>query len=176
MTTPASRSLALGFLHIRRSSPEVFRGGYLITSEYGRPIEFHYSSEVTVPRSHQVLYGKQFEPQLSADVLAKPMTDRQGTAPRLILVDTPALLDLRRLIPAPVVLVQPRPDLVGEKLEEGVDPLLPPQAHPDFTKDLAAFEKIRSLVPPGFDWMEPFARIEEALAEIREPSLSFHAA
>lgn len=168
MSSPASRSLALGFLHVRRSSPETFRGGYLLTTEYGRPIEFHYSSEVVVPRSHQVLFGRQFEPLLSAEVLAKPMTDRQSTAPRLILVDTPALLDLRRLIPAPVVLLS--------TVAEGGEAILKSQTHPEFDKDLAAFEKIRTLVPPGLDWMEPFARIEEALAEIKEPSISFHAA
>jgi len=168
MSTPANRSLVLGFLHVRRTSPEAFRGGYLLTTDYGRPIEFHYSSEVSVPRSHQVLFGKQFEPLLSAEVLAKPMTDRQSTAPRLILVDTPALLDLRRLIPAPVVLLS--------TIAEGGESKLKPQSHPEFEKDLAAFEKIRTLVPPGLDWMEPFVRIDEALAEIREPSLSFQAA
>lgn len=168
MSTPASRSLSLGFLHVRRSSPETFRGGYLLTTEYGRPIEFHYSSEVTVPKSHQVLFGKQFEPLLSAEVLAKPMTDRQSTAPRLILVDTPALLDLRRLIPAPVVLLT--------TFTESGDRTLKAQSHPEFEKDLAAFEKIRTLVPPGLDWTEPFLRIDEALTEIKDPSITFHAA
>lgn len=167
MSTASQRSLVLGFLHVRQSRPETFRGGYLLVTDYGRPIEFHYTSEIHVPKLHQHLYGPQFEPTLFVETFAKPLTDRQSTAPRMIAVDQRALLGLRSRIPAPVVMI------TGSAPQAEGDSSRPVQVDcmADFEKDLAAFEKIRSLVPPAFDWIEPFERIDAALAEIQTPSL-----
>ncbi len=153
-----SKSLVLGFVDVRRESPETFRAGYLLTTDYGRPMEFHYTTQVSVPKSHQLLYGPDFEPIFFSENLAKPMTDRQGSAPQLVAVGTPALLRLRTLIPAPVVHVS-RPDKDGPIVAT---------AHPAHPKDQAIFEKVAGMVPPGFDWMELFDRLQGALAEVKE--------
>jgi hypothetical protein len=154
----APRSLVLGFLDVVRESAELFRGGYLIATDYGRPIEFHYTSQASVPRSHQLLYGPDFEPIFFADHLAKPMTDRQSSAPQLIVVGSPALVRLRGSIPAPVVHVT--------RAAEGSSFLA--HTHPDHPKDRAVFEKVAGLVPPGFDWLEILERVRGALSEVKE--------
>ncbi len=156
-----SKSLVLGFMDVRRESPETFRAGYLLTTDYGRPIEFHYTSPVSVPRAHQLLYGPDFEPVFFSENLAKPMTDRQGSAPQLVAVGTPALLQLRKSIPAPVVHLT-RPDKDGPIVAT---------AHPAHPKDLSIFEKVAGMVPPGFDWMELFDRLQGALAEVKETAV-----
>ncbi|MBY0587934.1 hypothetical protein K2X85_12210 [bacterium] len=154
------RSLVLGFVGVRRESSTTFRAGYLLVTDYGRPIEFHYTAPVTVPQSHQLLYGPDFEPIFFSESLAKPMTDRQSAAPHLIVVASPALLRLRQMIPAPVVYV----------FRVSPDGPWACQSHPEFAKDQGIFEKAASMVPPGFDWREIFERIDAALAETKETS------
>jgi hypothetical protein len=152
------RTLVLGFIDVRRESPEVFRAGYLLTTDYGRPVEFHYTSAVQVSTIHQALYGADFEPIFFSEHLSKPMTDRQTAAPQLIAVANRSLLRLRTLIPAPVVHLSRSSD----------DGSLLVTTHPDFAKDKGVFEKVAGLVPPGFDWLELFDRLQTALAETKE--------
>lgn len=165
MARPAPRSLVLGFLHVARPSTNTYRAGYLLTTDYGRPIEFHYTTQVNVSPLQQALYGATFERILYAEVLAKPMTDRQSAAPQMIVVDASPLLELRRRIPAPVVAVSRQ---VGE---HGIAAIAQ-REHPN---DLAVFEKVCAMTPSGFDWMEPFERIAAALSEIADPATSLAA-
>ena len=164
------RSITLGFIAVHVGSDSGLRGGYLLTSEFGRPIEFHYTSELRIPRQQQILYGTEFEPYVYSELLAKPLTDRQKTVPQIIVVNRHALLDLRRLIPAPVacLVAQERgKDEDGEQDSCG----LQVQTHSEFAQDQIFFEKIRALVPASFDWLEPFERLEQALSEVRDPQV-----
>lgn len=156
MAPSAGKSLTLGFLDVVGDDASGYRGGYLLTNEFGRPIEFHHTTPVTVSRQDRLLHGAGFESYLFVDTLAKPMTDRQSAAPRLIVVGQPILLELRRQIPAPVV------HLVGGERESAVA-----RALEDHASDQAAFEKLRGLAPPQFDWLEPLGRIRAALEESR---------
>lgn len=162
MAKAGDKPVVLGFISVQPTKDGGVRGGYLLTTEYGRPIEFHYTSEVAIPRPQQILHGEGFEPYLYAEIVAKPMTDRQGTAPRAILVDHPALLELRRLIPAAVI--QLRRNAQGEGQFQ-------PRVHVDFPQDEAAFGILQNLVPRNFDWLEPFERIDQALGEIQDPRM-----
>lgn len=149
-----AKSIVLGFLHVARPKADSFRAGYLLVDDYGRPLEFHYSSEIRVSGAQQVLFGPRFTETLYVDVFGKPLTDRQTVAPRVLFVDSPHLLPIRKAIPAPVVW--------SASIQDGAS--LAPRskgAEPD-----SLFEKIRTLLPAGFDWMEPFERIRLALAEL----------
>lgn len=164
MAKAGARSLVLGFLHVASSIPSRYRGGYLLLTDYGRPIEFHYTSELSISPLQQALFGAQFERIVYADLLAKPMTDRQSTAPQILVVNSPVLLELRRQIPAPVVAIS-----------VAKDHALTATTHRDYVGDLAVFEKVRTMTPSGFDWMEPFDRIAAALAEVTDPATSMAA-
>lgn len=97
--------ISVGFLLVKPTQRGGLRGGYLITSAYGRPIEFHYTGEILVPPPQRVLYGTRFEPAVYGETIGKALTDRQSRAPKLIAVTQPACMSLRRLIPAPMVCV-----------------------------------------------------------------------
>ena len=153
MAQPTGRGIVLGFLTVRETPDGGARGGYLLTTEYGRPIEFHYTSELRIAGPQRVLYGETALEYLHLDALAIPLTERQTAAPHAVLVDRPGLLELRRRIPAPALLVD------GAEI----------RAHAAFPRDLEALARLREHVPVGFDWREPFARLTQALAEIREP-------
>ena len=156
----ATTGKVIGFLKVRESAAMGFRAGYLLTNEYGKPIEFHFTSELVVQKTHRLLYGAGFEPYLFVEVLGKPLTDRQSTAPRAVLVDHPALLGLRKQIPAPVLFIS----------LSGGDGDATAETHAEHPEDLAAFDKLRDWVPSGFQWSEPFERILSALEEVEEPN------
>jgi hypothetical protein len=151
--------MVLGFLKIRQTPPDGYRGGYLLTTDYGRPLEFHFTAPLKISRQERILYGGSFDSFVFAEVLGKPLTDRQGVAPQIVLVDSRGLLELRRKIPAPVVLIT-----------KSADGTIHAQPHPDFLQDQSAFEKLKSLVPSGLDWLEPFVRIDQALDEVGDVS------
>lgn len=161
MAKAGDKPVVLGFLTVRETATGGYRGGYLLTSEYGRPIEFHYTTELKASRRHQILHGAGYEDYIYAEVLAKPMTDQQGTAPRAILVDRPQLLALRPLIPAAVLYLNPE--------TAGTSGQISAIVHPNHGQDQPAFGVLGKIVPSNFDWMEPFERIAEALSEIQDP-------
>ncbi|QDU59308.1 hypothetical protein Pan216_01360 [Planctomycetes bacterium Pan216] len=165
MGSPSSKSIVIGFLTVRPVDETALRGGYLLTTEFGRPLEFHYTSELRVSHQQRLLYGPSFDSYIQAEVIAKPMTNRQSTAPRIIVVNRMPLLDLRRHIPAPVSCLLE----TQAKPEEPDSRPFRIEVHDEYPYDRAAFDKIQKLAAEGFDWLEPFERIEQALAEIREP-------
>lgn len=171
-----AKPLVLGFMAVREYSSGGLRAGYLLTTGFGRPIEFHYTSEVRFQRQQRLLFGTTFEAYALAELLGKPLTDRQSTAPRIIVVNRRGLLELRRHIPAPVVFLEPRSAeaeaRVGQMTTEtALPPAVSAVCLPEFAQDIQAFEKIRALAAANFDWHEPFERLDQALVEITEPSV-----
>lgn len=114
----ASRHLVLGFM-TARTTPGGVRGGYLICNEYGRPIEFHYTSEVRITKAHHILYGAGIERYVHAEVLGRALIERQTKAPHLLITDCAPMLELRRAIPAPMVWVRRPPSSAGPSASVG---------------------------------------------------------
>lgn len=163
MSRASARNLILGFLTVKETASGGRRGGYLLTNDYGRPIEFHYTSPWRLGKPQHLLFGVT-APLLDAEVFGKPLTDRQTVAPRLVVVNEPSLLAIRRFIPAPAIWVGPTPDLARNYHRLSISS----RGLAEFGEDQAAFDRIRTLVPPNFDWLEPFERLDLALAAVRE--------
>lgn len=159
------KSMALGFLTVDSDEREALRGGYLIVSDHGRPLEFHFTLPLSFTNQERVLYGRQFGKLVHVEQIAKPLTDRQSMAPRAIFVDRPTLLGLRECVPAPVLCVSGG----GQIQPVNSQPTLPSVVfHPDFPSDALAFDKLRGLIGVSFDWLEPFERIRAALEATRQ--------
>ncbi len=154
MAKPEQKGIVLGFLTVRETEASSLRGGYLLTSEFGRPLEFHYTSVLRVSPLHRALHGVGFESHLYSQVLGLPLTERQATPPQMIFVDHPALLELRQFIPAPVV-----------QLGEDAETFL---SHEKYPQDALAVEKLRTLLPVSLNLREPFERIDQAFFELRD--------
>lgn len=151
--------MVLAFLTVRPTADQTFRAGYLLTTPYGRPIEFHYTADFRLRGSQRLLFGTKIDEYVEVDLLAVPLVERQSVAPRIVVVDRPALLELRSRIPAPLVLLEPS--------NEG-DQRWKVTTHASAPDDREEFDAIRDLSPPNFDWLEPFDRLSAALAETRE--------
>jgi hypothetical protein len=144
MALPAGPGWNLGFLTVLRE-PSGDVGGYLVTNQWGRPLEFRLSSAVQPNRIQQILYGDTLASYVCGDLIGKVLIDKTTAQARAIVTDQPEVLVLRRTINVPVVLIV-----------EGV-----PQ-------DAGCLREVCNSLGNGFDWTEPFARIREAIAEARK--------
>ena len=111
-TTTAT--LNLGFLTILHE-PTGYLGGYLVTNNWGRPLEFRLSTAVQPNRVQQVLYGATLQPYIFADVIGKTLVEKTGLTVQMIVTDREPALDLRTPSGARPVVGQigrsPGPDL-----------------------------------------------------------------
>jgi hypothetical protein len=173
MAKAGQRGVLLGFLAVRKTSADAgraspadgVRGGYLITTEYGRPVEFHYTTELRLSGPQRLLFGGAAPEYLHLDLIAVPLTEKQTVAPQIVFVDSPSLLELRTRIPAPVVCISPSSIVGGDGKHFAP---VSARCHPEHLGDATIFERLRELAPSQFDWLEPFDRLTGALAEIRE--------
>jgi len=159
MSQPHPTRVVFGFLTVRPTPTDGLRGGYLLTTQHGRPLEFHYTAEVRLRGPQRILFGARVDEFIEVDLLALPLTERQSAAPSVVVVDRLPLLELRTRIPAPVVCLGPSDD-----------PIAPYsiQVHPTQPADHAEFLNAVELAPPAFDWLEPFDRLTAALSELRD--------
>jgi len=146
----------LGFLTVLHE-PTGYVGGYLVTNQWGRPLEFRLSTAVQPNRVQQILYGDFLEPYLYADLIGKTLIDKTSSPAQLVVTDKKAALDLRLRLDVPVLLV--------ERGGEGTPDL---QHHPRFPEDGDRMRELLDRVNGVLDLAEPFARVRGAIAETRK--------
>jgi hypothetical protein len=154
--TNSTPTLNVGFLTIVRE-PAGFVGGFLVTNQWGRPLEFRLSTPVQPNRVQQILYAETLEPYICGDLIGKTLVDKTGQAVRLIVTDTEAALELRQRLDTPVA-------FVGSNGE--------PQSHPRYSTDGPLIQNLLDQMKGSLDLAEPFHRIREALGEARKMGVS----
>jgi hypothetical protein len=155
---PVTPALSLGFLTVLHEA-NGYLGGYLVTNQWGRPLEFRLSTAVQPNRVQQILYGGTLEPYLCADLIGKTLVDKTGLPVQLVVTDTPAVLDLRLKLETPVALLPPGGAAVGSQAL---------QHHPQFPGDATAVRELLDRLGGSLDLTEPFQRIREAMGEARK--------
>ena len=180
--TPATTALNLGFLTVLHEA-NGYLGGYLVTNQWGRPLEFRLSTAVQPNRVQQILYAGTLEPYICADLIGKTLVDKTGTAVQLVLTDTEAALDLRFRLEIPVAWVAPsspagRPG--SPERNAGLCTNRPGQGpvfcHPRFPSDIPPVREILERLDGTVELAEPFARIREAIGEARKMGVTGRAA
>jgi len=155
--------------------PNGYAGGYLVTNQWGRPLEFRLSTAVQPNRVQQVLYGGTLEPYICADLIGKTLVDKTSATAGLILTDCLSALDLRLRQEAPVVWLAQAEDPAVAKMT-GAGLCVRPGAngrgavlcHPYFAADVTVVREMLEKVDGMVDPAEPFARIREAMGEARK--------
>lgn len=84
-----------GYFSVLESAEYGFFGGYLIISDWGRPLEFHCTAPVRPSRAQQILYGPTLRPYLVGDEIGPALLDKAKLTPQVILTDQDAALCLR---------------------------------------------------------------------------------
>lgn len=176
---------AVGFLTVVEHEQHGLYGGYLLLNAMGRPLEFHCTAPVKPNRAQQILYGPALAPFLYGEQIGQTLIAKSAVQPQFVCTDLPAALAVRAHVALPVVLV--RQKVADEEADAAGDPgkiarLDAPHAH---AAPLALFrcgpnclaveatrfqdrETVTSrleALADGFDLLEPFSRIREAIEE-----------
>lgn len=168
-------TVSLGFLSVRQHPEHGYFGGYLITNQIARPLEFHCTMPVKPSRAQELLYGPTMDAFVCGEQIAKALVSKAKVKPALVLADCPAILALATVSDVAVAQLQfeHRDDhshfrlplgSAGELTQKQVDSwrfsLL--TAHP---QSLQQLEQALAEVGANIDLTEPFQRVTEALLE-----------
>jgi hypothetical protein len=96
---------AFGYLSMLESPEHGFFGGFLIISDWGRPLEFHCTAPVRPSRAQQILYGPSLRPYLLGDQIGPALLEKAQLPPQIILTDQAAGLFLRSCGTIPIAMV-----------------------------------------------------------------------
>ncbi len=154
-------TLNLGFLTVAHEASG-YLGGYLVTNQWGRPLEFRLSSPVQPNRVQQILYAETLGPYVCGELIGKTLVEKTGMAVSMVVTDTEAALELRPRVDVPVALV------VSPPKEQAAGASAQWRGHARFPDDTAAIAEMLEKVKGGLDLAEPFNRIREAMAEARK--------
>jgi hypothetical protein len=165
ITSPAT-SFNVGFLTIVQEASGLV-GGYLVTNQWGRPLEFRLSTAVQPNRVQQILYAGTLQPYLCGDLIGKTLVEKTATPVRLVVTDRQDALDLRLRFESPVVWLAPSEETSGlvVRSAEGNAPAV--ICHSRFPADVEATRELLGTIA-DLDLTEPFLRIREAMTEARK--------
>ncbi len=172
----ASTPLNLGFLTVLQEGSS-YLGGYLVTNVWGRPLEFRLSSAVQPNRVQQILYAGTLAPYICGDLIGKALVEKAGLPVQMVVTTCESALDLRLKLEVPVVWLAP-PD--HARAEGPLTVVLPESrgillTHARHEGDVAVVRQLLGEMN-GFDLVEPFSRIREAIAEARKMGVAGRAA
>jgi len=195
--TASASAHNLGFLTVLHET-NGYLGGYLVTNQWGRPLEFRLSTSVQPNRIQQIIYGATLETYICADLIGKTLVEKTGTNAELIFTDREPVLDLRLHVDVPVAyfamaneasVESSKPvDQSASVASSGVSSLRsscarparngvgPAFCHPSFAADLPAARQLLDRLEGSLDLAEPFTRIREAIAEARKMGVTSRAA
>jgi hypothetical protein len=167
----------IGFLTVLHESTG-YMGGYLVTNQWGRPLEFRLSTAVQPNRVQQVLYGETLKPYICADLIGRTLVEKTATPAQIILTDTEVALDLRLRLEAPLAWIAP-PGTPARSSSPALNPCPCPNraaqglifCHTQYPKDVPAIREALDRCD-ALDFTEPFARIREAINEARKMGIT----
>lgn len=179
-TMPASGHKSLptvGFLTVMEDAQFGLFGGYLVLNAAGRPVEFHCTAPVKPSRAQEILYGPTLRPFLYGEQIGKALIGRAKSRPLLACTDVWPAMAVRPVAGLPVVWIDAADDEPVERNDAAYI-----QAAPDevvrFTLGRrsvgvsATHQDDRQRVVDhygahlqGFDLVEPFQRIRDAIKE-----------
>jgi hypothetical protein len=164
---------AIGFLTVLQEGG-AFVGGYLVTNQWGRPLEFRLTSAVQPNRVQQILYGGTLTSYVCADLIGKSLLDKVAVPVQLVLTDREPVLELRLKVEVPVLWQAQAEDpraqglaTSGAAVVSAVMDCGPLLCHPRYLADVGLARDLLAKAD-SLDLAEPFARIREAVSEARK--------
>lgn len=136
------------------------RGGALITDADTKPYEFRCTSAVKPTALQKMLYGDTLESYVHVELIGAPLIKAAKEQPSLVIVRNPLLLNVRPLIPFPVVLVSNQ-----RSGSQGAVNLVSIKTHSKFPSEAQAAQDLLTPIMEHRNLLEPFERLSIALIE-----------
>lgn len=166
----------VGFLTVVEHESLGLFGGFLVLNAAGRPLEFHCTAPIKPNRAQQILYGPTLTPYLYGEQIGQTLVSKAETKPAVVCTDLPAVMAVREHVETPVVLVLPDNDASPPLFRiDGPHAAVEPASFGagrhrlrvarGYANDEADAIARVALLGEGFDLLEPFARIREAIEE-----------
>ena len=141
----------------------IIRGGTLITDIETRPYEFRCTGPVKPTSLQRMLYGDTLEEYIQVELIGVPLITLTKEKPNLVLLRNVGLLRVRPRIPYPAVLIQRDSKLTANASAEVR--LVTIVSHREFAQEAAMAQERLAPLMQRRDLLEPFERLQVALAE-----------
>lgn len=165
-----SKSLsAIGFLTALEDAQHGFFGGYLVLSDWGRPLEFHCSTPVLPNQAQRILYGQSLGSYVLSDLIGQTLLGKAQLPVQAIFTDQRDMLGLTLLRDDVIVCVESE-DRNGGPSENLSGPQLLLAGYrlygtPSCIWQPSTLEQSVATLVAHVDLAEPFERIRGAIRE-----------
>ncbi len=175
--------LRLAFLsYVETEKGLTGRGAVLVTDHVTKPLEFRCTSPIKPNPVQRMLYGETLRSYIAIDLVGHPLIDAIQEKPQVVIVQDISFLDLRPKIPYYLVCLSKQGEQftapsTNHPKQEAADPGLlvcdsgkfQPLTSITHWKHSGELPAILDDLRPVFaavDLLEPFTRIEKAVAEV----------
>ena len=180
LKVPDGSAPLLGYISIVELSPDLFRGGILLTDPRGKPQDFRCTSTIKPNAIQRILYGGTLIEHMGKDLCGLPLLNALPKTPAVILADRPELLVLRPTTEIPVLWIRRQSELqmqggtnAGGEVEMvasegGLFDTVLASCHAEYGEDLLAPMELVRQIGQVLDPLEPFARIAAAMKLVQD--------
>lgn len=151
-----------------------FVGAFLVTDNFGLPLEFKCSHSVKPTELQKIMYGNQLKPYIAIDLCGIPIYDTLKRKPDFIFTNELYLIDLRFSFDKPTIFIQKSEESLSvevgkenykQKIENANNIFTPitTQYHSEFKDNSFKNQTTIQSFFNKFDLLEPFERIKKAV-------------
>lgn len=178
-----TRLAFLGYLDLDKGA--AYRGGILVTDEWGKPLEFRCTAPVRPNPVQRTLYGQTLLPHIAVELIGAPLLRTIQEKPEVIIIQDEMFFDVRHHSEMPVIRLRrqgeqvtlsgssdaekPAPVIMGSASGK-FQPIIM-EAHWQFADDSAACRERLNELFGRWDLIEPFERLTRALKYLDDQGL-----
>jgi hypothetical protein len=166
----------IGYLSLYETEiTDSFVGTFLVTNEYGLPLEFKCTHAIKPTAIQKALYGDQLKPFISINLCGIPLLNSLQNKPDLIITNHNFILAIRLSINTPTIYIRHAGETLNissadeetpkERIESEVKDFKPIiiACHPDYKNENQQVKQIANQIFANFDIIEPFERMQKSV-------------
>lgn len=166
----------IGYLSLYETeTPDSYVGTFLVTDEYGLPLEFKCTHAIKPTAIQKALYGEQLKPFVSINLCGLPLLNSLQNKPDLIITNQNFILGIRASINTPTIFIRRAGETLNissedgetqkERIESEVGDFQPVvmACHTDYKNESQQVKQMANQLFANFDIIEPFERMQKSV-------------
>ncbi len=159
-----------------------YRGGILVTDEWGKPLEFRCTAPVHPNPVQRTLYGGTLLPHIAVELIGAPLLRTVQEKPEAVIIQDEIFFDVRHQSETPMIRLRRQGEEVtvsdtSDKAKQAPIVMDSPsgkfqpiimEAHREFPQDSAACRERLSELFARWDLIEPFDRLSKVLEYVHQ--------